>query len=361
MMQQLEFGWYLPTSGDTTCYGDPACQVPPSLELFDRVIGAAEAAGFEYFLIPVTAACWEAWITSAMMLARHSRIRALVAAKPGFIKPTMMAKMVATFDQLSGGRVCVNLIAGQSEAELRADGILTAKEDRYAQMEEDVRVMKALWTATGPIDFDGRFTTLTNAQVQPKPLQAGGPRFYLGGGSRDAWEVSARHSDVHLFWGDTPERIAANMVEIRGMAARHGRAETLQFGMRLQIICRETEDAAWAAAHELMRGATDEQTSRLQQNIANSAANQRVQELRATHGDLIAPHMWTGVSKVRAGAGIVVVGNPVQCAETLQRFIDLGCTSFCLSGYTHDAEAERFGRLVRPLLVQRNGHRMAAA
>ncbi len=360
-MQRLEFGWYLPTSGDTTCYGDPDRFVPPSMEMFDRVIGAAEEAGFEYFLIPVTNACWEAWITSAMVVARSKRIRALVAAKPGYIRPAMMAKMISTFDQLSGGRVAVNLIAGQHEAELRADGILTAKEDRYAQMEEDVRVMKALWSADGPIDFEGRFTTLAGARVLPPPLQPGGPRFYLGGGSREAWEVSARHSDVHLFWGDTPERIAANIAEIRTMAARHGRADKLQFGMRLQILCRDTEEEAWEATRELMRGTTAEQTAQLQQRISNSAANQRVQELRATHGDLIAPHLWAGVSRVRAGAGIVVVGAPQQCADTLQQFIDLGCTSFCLSGYTHDAEAARFARLVRPLLLARNGARMLAA
>ena len=69
MQAPLEFGWYLPASGDTTCYGDPDKLVPPSAELFDRIIMAAEAAGFEYFLIPVAAACWEAWITAAMAVA----------------------------------------------------------------------------------------------------------------------------------------------------------------------------------------------------------------------------------------------------------------------------------------------------
>ncbi len=360
-MQRLEFGWYLPSNGDTTCYADPDCAVPPSMELFDRIISAAEAAGFEYFLIPVTSVCWEAWITSAMVVARSKTIRALVAAKPGYITPVMMAKMITTFDQLSGGRVAVNLIAGQHEAEMRADGILTAKEERYAQMEEDVRVMKALWSAEGPIDFEGRFTTFKGAQVHPRPTRPGGPRFYLGGGSREAWEVSARHSDVHLFWGDTPERIAANMAEIRAMAAVHGREDHLQLGMRLQILCRETEAEAWHDARQMLRGSTAEHTQRLQERIAGSAANLRVQELAATHGELIRPNLWTGLSKVRAGAGIMVVGNPQQCAAMLQEFIDIGCTSFCLSGYLHDQEAARFSRWVRPLLMELNPGRLLAA
>lgn len=361
MPTPLEFGWFMPTWGDTTCYGDKDAFIQPSADLFDRVIVAAEAAGFEYFLVPVASTCWEAWIASAMAVAKTKRIKALVAARPGYVSPVQLAKMGATFDQLSGGRLSVNLIAGQSQIETESDGITLAKEDRYALMEEDVSIMKALWTARGPLDFNGRFHTLKGARITPLPLQQPYPRFYLGGGSEDAWEVSAKHSDIHLFWGDTPERIAANMATIRGMAARHGRAETIGFGMRLQILCRETEAEAWDAAHELVRGVTDAQTHYIRTHYASSAANRRVQQLAREHGELIGPHLWTGVTRVRPGAGIVVVGNPAQCAATLQEFIDLGCVSFCLSGYLHDEEATRFARWVRPLLAERNSGRMLAA
>lgn len=80
-----------------------------------------------------------------------------------------------------------------------------------------------------------------------------------------------------------------------------------------------------------------------------------------THGGLIAPHLWTGITRIRPGAGVAVVGNPQQCGDTLQAFINLGCCSFCLSGCLHDAEAERFARLVRPILVERNRARMLTA
>ncbi len=361
MQELLEFGWFLPTWGDTTCYGDRDKFIQPSAELFDRVVLAAEVAGFEYFLAPVAAACWEAWISSAMAVAKTKRIKALVAARPGYVSPVQLAKMGATFDQLSGGRLAVNLIAGQSEAEARSEGITLAKEDRYALMDEDVSIMKALWTASGSVDFAGRFHTLKGARVSPQPLQQPCPRFYLGGGSAEAWEVSAKHSDIHLFWGDTPQRIAENIATIRGMAARHGRAEQIGFGMRLQILCRETEAEAWDAAHELVRDVTEAQTRFIRTHYAHSVANQRVQQLAREHGDLIGPHLWTGVTRVRPGAGIVVVGNPHQCAATLQQFIDLGCTSFCLSGYLHDEEATRFARWVRPLLAERNQRRMLTA
>lgn len=360
-MRKLEFGWFLPTSGDTTGYGDPGQLVPPSLDLFNRVITAAEAASFEYMLVPVANTCWDAYITSAMMLGRSQSIRMLVAARPGYVNPVLLAKMISALDQLSGGRVAVNLIAGQSDAEAESEGIQWTKQQRYEMMDEEVAILKALWTTRGKVDFDGRYHSLRGARISPHPLQQPHPRFYLGGGSQQAWEISAKHADVHLFWGDTTTQIATNMQTIRAMAAMHGREQKIGFGMRLQIICREREEDAWAAAHELVRHVTEANTRFIRTHYASSEANRRVQELAQTHGDLIAPHLWTGITRVRPGAGICVVGNPAQCADTLQEFIDLGCHSFCLSGYLHDAEAERFARLVRPILAERNHPRMQAA
>ena len=86
----------------------------------------------------------------------------------------------------------------------------------------------------------------------------------------------------------------------------------------------------------------------------------RVQELRSTMGDMIAPNLWAGLTRARPGAGICIVGNPEQCANVLQQYIDIGCHSFCLSGYLHDAEARRFKKMVRPLLAERNKGRMEA-
>ena len=358
--RRLEFGWFLPTAGDTTAYGLASAQVASSLPLFDRVVAAAEAAGFEYMLVPVQTACWEAWISSAMMVARSKSIRMLVAARPSYINPVLLAKMIATFDQLSGGRICINLIAGQSEAENASEGIKWGKEERYEIMDEEVSILKALWTARGPLTWDGKFYQLKGAQIRPHPLQQPYPRFYLGGGSQQAWEISAKHSDVHLFWGDTYERIRANMAVIRGMAARHGRENDIGFGMRLQIVCRETEKEAWEFAHELVGHASEAQKAFVKERFASSEANRRVREL-AAQGEVIERNLWTGITQVRPGAGIAVVGTPEQCAETLQDFIDLGCHSFCLSGYLHDEEAERFGKWVMPILRERNRERMLAA
>ena len=358
-VRPLEFGWYLPTHGDTTAFNDADAFVPPSDELLGRVVGAAEAAGFEYMLIPVAPFCWEAYISGAFMAARSDRIRPLIAARPGYINPVLLAKMISTFDRLSGGRISINLIAGQAESEIEAEGVRYSKEERHALMAEEVAIMKALWAADGePVDYDGGFHRLRGARVQPPTLQKPWPKFYLGGGSRDAWEMSAAHADVHLFWGDAPERIRGNICELRGLAAGHGRADAMGFGMRLQMLCREDEAEAWEVARILVARTTEADRARLRARVGSSEANRRVQELADTYGEFIVPNLWTGITRIRPGAGIAVVGNPEQCADVLQGFIDAGCDSFCLSGYLHDEEAERFGRLVRPLLAERNPDRM---
>jgi alkanesulfonate monooxygenase len=356
--RDLEFGWFIPTRGDTLDYAEPM-QVPSSPEMFERVVVAAENNGFEYILLPVSALCWDAWMSSAFLIARTKSIKMLVAARPAYINPVLLAKMIATYDQMSKGRLSINLIAGQNEVENEAEGVGLAKEDRYAAMTEEVEICKALWAAnTGKVDYNGKHYQLKQAQIGATTFQKPYPKFYLGGGSEEAADLSARHADVHLFWGDTIERIETNIADISARAAKYGRADDIGFGMRLQIICREDEAEAWEVAEGLVRNVTDAQRHIIDTHYANSAANQRVRQLAREYGKLIGPHLWTGLTQARPGAGIVIVGTPEQCAETLQGYIDVGCHSFCLSGYLHDAEAERFGKWVRPLLEARNPGRI---
>lgn len=345
----LHVGWFIPTSGDTTAYGDHDATVPPSMELFDRVAHAAEAAGFEYALVPVQTACWEAWITCAM-LARTERLTMLVAARPGLIAPTVMAKMIATFDQLSGGRVAINLIAGGGHAELAQDGLYADHDERYAVMDETVALMKRVWTERAPVTHEGEHFKVEGAIVRPRPRQHPHPPFFLGGISAAAQEVCARHADVYLYWGDTPENIAVRMADARRRAAHHGRADALRFGMRLQVIVGDSEAEAWEAADALIANAGESQRRSIATMWEQSEANTRMKELTRAEGYRIAPHLWSGISTVRPGAGVCVVGDPDQVADTLLQFVDIGCTHFCLSGYPHDEAATRFGRDVLPKL-----------
>lgn len=350
----LRFGWFIPTYGDaaTLTPGADDERIPPGIDLFVDVAEAAERAGFDYALVPVAVGCWEAWISCAMVAARTTKLKLLVAARPGYIVPTMMAKMISTFDQLTNGRIYINLIAGGSTTELAADGIYYGHDERYEIMDEGVEIMKRVWTEPEPVTFRGKHFDIQGAVVRPAPLQQPYPRFYIGGESEAAREVGAKHADVFFFWGDTPENTAEKIVDIRARAERQGRGGELTFGMRLQIVVRDTEEEAWASAWSLIEGATDEQRTHRATVRDESQADRRMWTIaNETDGYRVAPHLWSGISTIRTGAGMAVVGNPQQVADTLQQFVDIGCTEFCLSGYPHAREAERFGRLVMPLFA----------
>lgn len=352
MAPAIEFGWFIPTYGDSRTVGDPSSVVPPSMELFQRVAVAAEDAGFDYILVPVATECWEAWITTAMVAARTTRLKMLCAARPGLIAPTLMAKMVATFDQLTQGRVYINLIAGGGVEEMAADGVFFDHDQRYEVMDETVTLMKQAWSARAPFDFEGRYFRVVRADVRPKPWQQPHPPFYIGGISPAAMDVGAKHADVYLYWGNTVGQIAKDIAEVRRRAAGLGRDDQLRHGMRFQVLVRETEDEAWRDAEALIASATDRaRASRMRRMGQQSEADARMRRLALeTAGEnwRIAPHLWAGITTVRHGAGVMIVGNPEQVAETIEQYIELGCTSFCLSGYPHDEEAQRFGELVLP-------------
>ena len=349
--KQLTMGWFCPSLGDTTAFGDPGQSIPQSLEHFERVTLAAETAGFEYMLIPVSAACWDAWVVASFLAARTEKMKMLLAVKPGHVHPVAQAKMIATFDQMSKGRIYLNLIAGISEKDAYAEGQLEAKKDRYDQLLEEVELMKRLWTEEA-VEHNGNYFQVHGPQIIPQTYQQPHPPFFLGGGSEQAADISARHSSTHLFWGDYPDRIADQIKEMKDRAAKYGRQDQIEFAMRLQVICRETEDEAWEAAETLIAGSENSAMATMAKAVAqaDSVANRRAAELSKTIGRKMTPHLWTGITEVRPGAGVAVVGNPQQVADQLMQFVDAGCSGFCLSGYPHHEEAERFGRLVMPLL-----------
>ncbi len=347
---RVEFGWFVPTYGDGPTLTDRESMEPPSNELFVRVARAAEDAGFEYLLVPVAVACWEAWISTAMMVPQTSSIDMLVAARPGVIAPTMMAKMISTFDQLSGGRVRINLIAGGGVEESRADGVYLDHDERYAFMDETVTVMKRCWSEIAPFNFDGRHVKVEQAQVRPRPLQKPHPPFYIGGISPAAVEVGTKHADVYLFWSNSFEQIEADIATVSAAAEANGRAGQLRFGLRSHVLVRETAEQARHDAMALIAGAGDTmQAARDRGMGAQSHADARMRAVAAEHSDhWISETLWAGITTIRHGAGVTIVGSADQVIDTIQRYIELGITSFCLSGYPHDEEATRFGEMVLP-------------
>ncbi|TMG02448.1 MAG: LLM class flavin-dependent oxidoreductase, partial [Chloroflexi bacterium] len=150
----VEFGWFLPTMGDSEAIGPPTR--PATLDYLVDVAKAAEDVGFSFALVPVGTTCQDAWLVSAVVAGRTEKLKFLVAMRPGFVAPTLAAKMSNTLDQLTGGRVLINVVTGGYPAELAADGDFTDHDERYVRTQEFMQVVRKAWTEETRWDHEGK-------------------------------------------------------------------------------------------------------------------------------------------------------------------------------------------------------------
>lgn len=344
----VDFGWFLPTMGDAEVIGPPTR--PATLEYLIDVARAAEDAGFVFALVPVGTTCYDAWLAAGIVAARTERLKFLVAMRPGFVAPTLAAKMSNTFDQLTKGRVLINVVTGGYPAELAADGDFMDHDERYARTQEFMQVVRKAWTEPRRWNHEGKYYKVERGDVHPKVYQQPYPPFYFGGASEAGKRVGVEEADVYLLWGETLDMVRERIADMRQRATAIGR--TLRFGMRIHVVVRETEDEAWAAANELIAHIPDDFEGAVGkiQSRTDSEGERRQQQMRSKNGDdlILAPNLWAGIGKARVGVGTALVGSGENVARRLQEYIGEGIDTFILSGYPHLEEAQRFGRYVMP-------------
>ena len=341
----IDFGWFLPTMGDTEIIGPPTREA--TLDYLVQVARTAEDAGFVFALVPVGTTCEDAWLASSMVAARTDKLKFLVAMRPGFVAPTVAAKMSNTVDQLSRGRVLINIVTGGFPAELAADGDFTEHDARYERTQEFMQVVRKAWTEPRSWHHEGRFFKVEKGNVFQKPFQKPHPPFYFGGASDAAKVVGAEEADVYLLWGETVPMVRERIADMRARAAAIGR--TLRFGMRILVCVRETEEEARAAAQAMVAEVPPEFENMMAKHHsgADSEGEKRQRELTA-QGEWLGPNLWTGIGRARLGVGTARVGSGENVAARLREYIAEGIDTFILSGYPHLEEAERFGRYVMP-------------
>lgn len=355
----MQVFWFLPTHGDSRYLGTAEGARQVDQAYLQQVAVAADTLGYEGVLIPTGRSCEDPWIVAASLIPATRRLRFLVAVRPGLVAPTLAARMAATFDRLSQGRLLVNLVTGGDPGELAGDGLFLDHAQRYEASAEFIRIWRETLAAShegAALDYTGRHLSVKGARVLFPPVQRPHPPVYFGGSSEAAHALAAEQVDTYLTWGEPPAAVAEKIADVRRRAARHGR--TVRFGIRLHVIVRETEDAAWQAADTLISKLDDDTVARAQEAFRkmDSAGQQRMAALHAngigrSRAELeISPNLWAGVGLVRGGAGTALVGDPHTVAARMREYADLGIDTFVLSGYPHLEEAYRFAELVFPLL-----------
>ncbi|MEJ8852944.1 FMNH2-dependent alkanesulfonate monooxygenase [Variovorax robiniae] len=358
----MKIFWFLPTHGDSRYLGSSEGARQVDLPYLQQIAGAADQLGYEGVLIPTGRSCEDPWVIASSLIGATRKLKFLVAVRPGLHQPSLAARMAATFDRLSGGRLLVNLVTGGDQAELEGDGVFLDHASRYEQSAEFIRIWREILARSHDgeaFDYEGKHLSVRGAKLLYPPVQAPYPPVYFGGSSEAAHELAAEQVDTYLTWGEPPAEVAKKVADVRARAARRGR--TVQFGIRLHVIVRETEDAAWQAAEELISRVDDDTVIRAQAAFArmDSEGQRRMAALHAggrkrSRADLeVSPNLWAGVGLVRGGAGTALVGDAKTVAARIEEYVALGLDNFILSGYPHLEEAYRFAELVFPLLSQR--------
>ncbi len=211
---------------------------------------AHERADYDLVLVGYTSQSADGIAVASYAAAHTERLSFLIAHRPGFVAPTLMARKFATFDQLWNGRLAVHIIAGVSDVENMMDGDAMEKPDRYRRAAEYLDVMHRAWAEPGPFDFEGEFYSVRAARADVPPLQQPHPVVYFGGSSEGALVMGAEHCDVFAMFAEPLAVTAEHMEDFRARAAKHGRVP--RFNLSLRPIIGETEDAAWAKATHIL-------------------------------------------------------------------------------------------------------------
>lgn len=348
-LDAAEVSWFAALCSDDYRYlGVPDGALRSSWAHCSDIVKTSEEMGFRNILCPSSYQVGQDTLSFVAGCAPiTSKINMLAAVRCGEMQPIMLARTLATLDHMLEGRLTINIISSDFPGETADSGF------RYRRSREVVEILRQAWTRDS-IDFEGEVYSFKGVPTAPaKPYQQnGGPLMYFGGYSPDALELCAEHCDVYLMWPETKDELAARMKAVNERAARHGR--TLDYGLRVHMIVRDTEAEAKEYARELVSKLDDAQGKAIRERaldagslgVSHQAKNREI----ADDEGYIEPHLWTGVGRARSGCGAAIVGSTDQVLSEIEAYQKMGIRAFIFSGYPHLDECRHFGTRVLPEL-----------
>ena len=347
-LDAVEVSWFSALCSDDFQYlGVPDGTLRSSWAHCSNIVKKAEAQGFRNILCPSSYQVGQDTLSFVAGCAPITeKINLLAAVRCGEMQPIMLARTIATLDHMLEGRLTVNIISSDFPGE-KADSAF-----RYQRSREVVEILKQAWTQD-EINYQGQVYTFSGLTTDPaKPYQTGGPLLYFGGYSPAALELCGQHCDVYLMWPEPKEQIAERMRAVNAVAERYKRS--LDYGLRVHVIVRDTEQEAREYAQHLVSKLEDDAGRAIRERALDSTslgvAHQAKNRDLADMEGFVEPHLWTGVGRARSGCGAAIVGSTDQVLSELESYQKMGIRAFILSGYPHMEECEHFGTRVMPQL-----------
>ncbi|KQC31003.1 LLM class flavin-dependent oxidoreductase [Flagellimonas eckloniae] len=346
-LEGAEVSWFAPIcNGDDRYLGERNMDYKSTFENTSQILLTADKNGFRNILCPSSYQVGQDTLPFVSAVAPMTeQINLLAAVRCGEVHPAMLGRTLATIDHILKGRFTINIISSPLPGEEMSS------EDRYQRSREVIEILKQAWTQD-EIDYQGQFYKMKISSLPAKTYQNGGPLLYFGGYSPAAVDLCAEHCDVYLMWPETEGNLRKLMENMSAKAAAYGRK--VDFGLRVHVVVRETEEEAREYADSIVSKLGVEQGKEMRERAldAKSYGVSRQAEMREIAEDdgYVEPNMWTGIGRGRSGCGAALVGNPDQIVEKLNRYMDMGIRAFIFSGYPHKEECERFAKLVLPRL-----------
>jgi len=347
-LDAAEVSWFSALcSDDYQFLGVPDGDLRSSWAHCSDIMKTAEAQGFRNILCPSSYQVGQDTLSFVAGCAPITdKINMLAAVRCGEMQPIMLARTIATLDHMLEGRLTVNIISSDFPGQKEPSPY------RYQRSREVVEILKQAWSRD-EINHKGEVYTFEGLTTDPvKPYQTGGPLLYFGGYSPDALDLCAEHCDVYLMWPEPKADLEDRMRAVHARAADKGR--TLDYGLRVHVIVRDTEAEAKEYADYIVSKLDDEYGRRIRERALDATslgvAHQSKNRDIADEFGYIEPHLWTGIGRARSGCGAALVGSADQVLSEIENYQKMGMRAFIFSGYPHIDEAEHFGRLVMPHL-----------
>jgi len=352
MSKNSEFLWYIPNTVQGGHRGDT--EVSSDLEALTSHATALEQHGWKGALIGTGWGRPDTFTVAAALTARTTTFEPLIAIRPGYWRPAHFASAAATLDDLTGGRVRVNIVSGQDNLAAYGDSE-GDQAHRYGRTREFMRLVRRLWTEEN-VTHAGEHFQVTGSTVSPR-LRARGdrlhPKLYFGGASEAAERTSAAEADIQLFWGEPREGVAERIARLKTLSRDLGRdLPPLEFGLRITTFIRDTTEQAWADAEAKVAEMAKARGEGWQDHRTWVAVGQRRLLDLHERGEVLDDNLYTTPGKFGGGgAGTTwLVGSAADVAASLLKYQALGVTHFVLSDTPYLAEIKRQGDQLLPLL-----------
>ena len=343
-----EVSWFSALcSDDYQFLGVPDGKLRSSWEHCSKIVTVSEEQGFNNILCPSSYQVGQDTLSFVAGCAPiTSDINLLAAVRCGEMQPIMLARTIATLDHMLKGRLTVNIISSDFPGQTEESTY------RYQRSREVVEILKQAWTKNH-INHEGKIYNFKNIDTSPVvPYQTNGPLLYFGGYSPSALELCGEHCDVYLMWPEKKEDLADRMRAVNDVAQKYNR--TLDYGLRVHVIVRDTEIEAKEYAEYITSKLDDEYGKMIRDRALDSTSlgvshQSKNRELADKYG-YIEQNLWTGVGRARSGCGAALVGSADQVLSKINEYEKMGIRAFIFSGYPHIDEARHFGSKVLPEL-----------